>query len=282
METILSSASSEVRIRTDGPLTIIGEKINPTGRKKLAAAIKAHEYEPIEALARRQVEAGADVLDVNVGVPGIDEAAVLPEVVGLVSETTDVPLCLDSASPEALAAALAVTPGKPLVNSVNGEERSMESILPLVGEHGAAVIGLTMDEDGIPESADGRVAIAERIVERGVKRGISAEDIIIDPLVLTVGADHNAARVTLETIERLVKEFGVNIVLGASNVSFGLPERDVINAAFLALAAARGASCVITDPIKFSLTIRAIDLLLGRDAYGGRYIKQYRTLQSGK
>jgi len=282
METTLSNGSTELRIRPDGPLTIIGEKINPTGRKKLAAAIEARNYESIVELAKRQVEAGADVLDINVGVPGIDEPAVMPEVVRVVSDATDVPLCLDSANAAALAAALAITPGKPLVNSVNGEERSLESILPLIKEHGAAVIGLTMDDDGIPESADGRLAIAERIIERCAKMGIPVEDIIIDPLVLTVGADHNAGRVTLETIERLAKEFGVNINLGASNVSFGLPERDVINAAFLALAAARGASCMITDPIKHSLTIRAIDLLLGRDAYAGRYIKQYRTLQPEK
>ena len=282
METTLSNGSTELRIRPDGPLTIIGEKINPTGRKKLAAAIEACNYESIVELAKRQVEAGADVLDINVGVPGIDEPAVMPEVVRVVSDATDVPLCLDSANAAALAAALAITPGKPLVNSVNGEERSLESILPLIKEHGAAVIGLTMDDDGIPDSADGRLAIAERIIERCAKMGIPVEDIIIDPLVLTVGADHNAGRVTLETIERLAKEFGVNINLGASNVSFGLPERDVINAAFLALAAARGASCMITDPIKHSLTIRAIDLLLGRDAYAGRYIKQYRTLQPEK
>ncbi|HHH82027.1 MAG TPA: pterin-binding protein [Chloroflexi bacterium] len=282
METTLSNGSTELRIRPDGPLTIIGEKINPTGRKKLAAAIEARNYESIVELAKRQVEAGADVLDINVGVPGIDEPAVMPEVVRVVSDATDVPLCLDSANAAALAAALAITPGKPLVNSVNGEERSLESILPLIKEHGAAVIGLTMDDDGIPDSADGRLAIAERIIERCAKMGIPVEDIIIDPLVLTVGADHNAGRVTLETIERLAKEFGVNINLGASNVSFGLPERDVINAAFLALAAARGASCMITDPIKHSLTIRAIDLLLGRDAYAGRYIKQYRTLQPEK
>ena len=276
METILKSEKQEVKISFDSPFTIIGEKINPTGRKKLAAALKEGNYDYVRQIATRQVETGADILDVNVGVPGIDEVAVLPEVAKLVSEIVDVPLCLDSANHQAIAAALTVVPGKPLVNSVNGEEKSLKAVLPVVKEFGAAVIGLTMDDDGIPNDAETRVAIAERIIERAAKLGISVNDIVIDPLVLTVGADSNAATITLQTIRLLKQEFGVNINLGASNVSFGLPDRHTVNQAFLSLAMGIGATCAITDPIKLTSTIRATDLLMGRDTFGARYIGYWR------
>ena len=276
METILKSKQKEVKISFDSPFTIIGEKINPTGRKKLAAALKEGNYDYVRNLATRQVDAGADILDVNVGVPGIDEVAVLPEVAKLVSEVVDVPLCLDSANHKAIAAALEVVPGKPLVNSVNGEEKSLAAVLPVVKEFGAAVIGLTMDDDGIPNDAETRVAIAERIIERAAKLGISVNDIVIDPLVLTVGADSNAATITLQTIRLLKQEFGVNINLGASNVSFGLPDRHIVNQSFLSLAMGIGATCAITDPIKLTSTIRATDLLMGRDTFGARYIGYWR------
>jgi 5-methyltetrahydrofolate--homocysteine methyltransferase len=276
METILKSEKQEVKISFDSPFTIIGEKINPTGRKKLAAVLKEGNYDYVRQIATRQVETGADILDVNVGVPGIDEVAVLPEVAKLVSEIVDVPLCLDSANHQAIAAALAVVPGKPLVNSVNGEEKSLKAVLPVVKEFGAAVIGLTMDDDGIPNDAETRVAIAERIIERAAKLGISVNDIVIDPLVLTVGADSNAATITLQTIRLLKQEFGVNINLGASNVSFGLPDRHIVNQAFLSLAMGIGATCAITDPIKLTSTIRATDLLMGRDTFGARYIGYWR------
>lgn len=279
METVLKSDSKEVTISPEGPIIIIGEKINPTGRKKLAAAFKEGILEYVKRLAERQVEAGADILDVNVGVPGLDEVEMLPKVVQFVASVVDVPICLDSANNVALTAALEVTPGKPLINSVNGEEASLQALLPIVKDRGAAVIGLTMDEDGIPSDPETRVAIAGNILERAAKIGIPAEDVVIDPLVLTVGADSKAGAVTLRTIALVRKEFGVNINLGASNVSFGLPERNTINEAFLALAAHAGANCVITDPMKHSLTIRAIDLLMGRDAYGARYIGHYRTLE---
>lgn len=276
METILKSDQKEVKISIDAPFVVIGEKINPTGRKKLAAALKDGDYEYVRHLATRQVETGADILDVNVGVPGIDEVAVLPEVAKIVSKTVDVPLCLDSANHQALAAALAELPGKPLVNSVNGEEESLQAVLPVVKEFGVSVIGLTMDDDGIPNDAETRVAIAEKIIERAAKQGIGIEDIIIDPLVLTVGADSNAAEVTLQTIRLLKQEFGVNINLGASNVSFGLPDRHTVNQAFLSLAMGAGATCAITDPIKLTSTIRATDLLMGRDMFGSRYIGYWR------
>ena len=279
MDTILKSDKQDVKISIDTPFVIIGEKINPTGRKKLAAALKEGNYDYVRQLATRQVETGADILDVNVGVPGIDEVAVLPEVAKLVSEMVDVPLCLDSANHEALAAALAVLPGKPLVNSVNGEEKSLEAVLPVVKEFGVAVIGLTMDDDGIPNDAESRVAVAEKILERAARLGIPANDVVIDPLVLTVGADSNAGATTLQTIQLLKEQFGVNINLGASNVSFGLPDRHTVNQAFLSLAMGVGATCAITDPIKLTSSIRATDLLIGRDTFGARYIGYWREHQ---
>lgn len=276
MGTIIKSGSKEVKMGHDLPFVIIGEKINPTGRKRLAGRIKEGDYEYVQNLAIKQVEAGADILDVNVGVPGIDEVEVLPKVAKIVSETVDVPLCLDSANRDALAAALAVLPGKPLVNSVNGEEASLEAVLPVVKEYGVSVIGLTMDDDGIPNDFETRVSIAGKILERAGKLGIPESDIVIDPLVLTVGADSNAGFVTLKTIELVKKEFGANINLGASNVSFGLPDRHTINQAFLALAIGHGATCAITDPIKLASIIRASDLLIGRDDFGSRYISYWR------
>ena len=279
MQTILISNKSEVKIDTEGSFVIIGEKINPTGNKKLATALREEDYDYVRELARKQVEAGADVLDINVGVPEIDEVSLLPRVIEIVTSEIDVPICLDSANHEALAAGLAVAPGKPLVNSVNGEQASLEALLPIIKDYGAAVIGLTMDDDGIPNDVDVRVGIAGKILERAAKIGIPAEDVVIDPLVLTIAADSNAGVVTLQTIEKVRREFGVNINLGASNVSFGLPDRHTINQAFLALAAGVGATCAITDPLKLTSTIRAIDLLLGRDPYGGRYIKHFRSQQ---
>ncbi len=279
MQTILVSGKSEVKIDTEGPFIIIGEKINPTGHKKLATALREEDYDYLRELARKQVEAGADVLDINVGVPEFDEVSLLPRVIEIVTSEVDVPICLDSANHEALAAGLAVAPGKPLVNSVNGEQASLEAVLPIIKDYGAAVIGLTMDDDGIPNDVDARVAIAGKILERAAKIGIPTEDVVIDPLVLTIAADSNAGVVTLQTIEKVRREFGVNINLGASNVSFGLPDRHTINQAFLALAAVAGATCAITDPLKLTSTIRAIDLLLGRDPYGRRYIKHFRSQQ---
>jgi 5-methyltetrahydrofolate--homocysteine methyltransferase len=282
MKTVIRSSSREVMIDSDGPFTIIGERINPTGRKKLAAQLKERNFDYVADLAMRQVHAGADLLDVNVGVPGEDEVALLPAVCRVVMAATDVPLCIDSPNAEALAAALAVIPGKSLINSVNGEEKSLQTVLPLVKEHGAAVIGLTMDDNGIPNDPEVRLSIAGKILERAARFGMAAEDVIIDPLVLTVGADSQAGWITLQTIERVRREFGVNISLGASNVSFGLPDRHTLNQAFLGLAIGAGASCAITDPLKLSLTVRAIDLLRGRDDFAGRYIKQYRALATSE
>lgn len=279
MKTSVKSEAKEVIISTDGPVTMIGEKINPTGRKRLAQALREMDLDYVRELARQQAAAGADLLDVNVGVLGLDEVALLPEVVKAVVSEVDLPLCIDTVNPAALAAALPVAPGKALVNSVNGEEGSLKSVLPLVKDRGAAVIGLTMDEGGIPNDPETRAAIAEKIVERAAQIGIPAEDVVIDPLVLTVGADANASAVTLRTIELVRERLGVNINLGAANVSFGLPQRHTLNQAFLALSISAGATCMITDVAKLGLAIRAAELLLGRDEYAGRYISLFRSQQ---
>ena len=280
MHTTLKSVTKEVTIGIDRPFVIIGEKINPTGHKKLAAALTEGNFDYVRQLVERQITWGADVLDVNVGVPGLDEVAMMPKVVALVASVTDVPLCLDSGNPQVLAAGLAAAPGKPLVNSVSGEEKRLAGVLPIVKERGAAVIGLTMDDNGIPKTAEERLAVAEKILERAARLGIPPEDVIIDPLVLTVGSDSQAALVTLQTIELLRKNFGVNVNLGASNVSFGLPDRLTVNQAFLALAIQMGATCSITDPLKLGATVKAADLLLGRDDYAMRYIKYFRQAES--
>jgi 5-methyltetrahydrofolate--homocysteine methyltransferase len=280
MKTVVRSDKKVVTLDIEGPLVIIGEKINPTGRKKMAEALQAGNLDYVRNLAVEQVKTGADVLDVNVGVAGMDDVALMREIVKLVASCVDVPLCLDSPNPKALEAGLAVVPGKPLVNSVSGEESRLTTILPLVKEHGAAVIGLVMDDDGIPATPEGRLKVAEKIVERAARMGIPIEDIVIDPLVMAVGSDSQAGRVTLRTIELVREKLGVNINLGASNVSFGLPDRLTVNMAFLALAMGAGATCAITDPMKLASLIRAADLLLGRDEYGMRYIRYFRQMQA--
>lgn len=279
MHTVLKSNTKEVIIGIEKPFTMIGEKINPTGLKKLGAALLEGNFDYVKDLAKRQVAWGADVLDVNVGHPGLDEAAMMPRVVAAVMSVVDVPLCIDSNDPKILEAGLNAAPGKPLVNSVNGEDKQLATVLPIVKARGAAVIGLTIGDEGIPATAEGRLAAAGKIIERAAKIGIPIEDIIIDPLVMTVGADSKAATITLQTIELIRKEYGVNINLGASNVSFGLPERASVNMAFLALTIQAGATCAITDPIKLGSTIRAVDLLLGKDNNSMRYIKYYRNAE---
>jgi 5-methyltetrahydrofolate--homocysteine methyltransferase len=280
MHTILKSGKREVTIGIDKPFVIIGEKINPTGSKKLAAALQEGNLDFVRQLAERQLAWGADVLDINVGVPGMDEVAMISQVISEVSQAFDVPLCIDSGKVEILAAGLKSTIGKPLVNSVNAEEKQLSSILPLVKERGAAVIGLTIDDNGIPKTPEERVAAADKILQRAVQIGIPVEDIIIDPLVMTVGSDSKAAMITLQTIELISREFGVNINLGASNVSFGLPDRLTVNQTFLAMAIQAGATCSITDPIKLGSTIRSSDLLLGRDDFAMRFIKYFRSAEA--
>jgi 5-methyltetrahydrofolate--homocysteine methyltransferase len=283
LTTTLTFREKSVAISRDRPTAIIGERINPTGRKKLQAALLENNFDLVCQDAMAQVEAGAAILDVNAGVPGADESELLREIVREVSRVVQVPLCIDTTDPAALAATLKEYDGKALVNSVNGEERSLNAILPLVGEHGAAVIALCMGDDGIPKSADKRLAIAAQIVERAAQYGIPTEDIIVDPLVLSMGADSSAGRMALRTTRMIVKEFGVNVTMGASNVSFGLPDRHRVNAAFIAMAIQAGVTCPITNPLvsEIANSVLAADLAMGKDDYAMRWIKAYRKRSSG-
>jgi 5-methyltetrahydrofolate--homocysteine methyltransferase len=279
MHTLLKGKSKEVVIGIDRPFVMIGEKINPTGRKRLGAALMEGNFDYVRQLVENQIAWGAEVLDINVGVPGLDEVAIIPKIIDLVSSITDMPICLDSGNPAVLAAGLAASPGKPLVNSVSGEEKRLSSVLPIVKDRGAAVICLTMDDNGIPKTPEERVAVAEKIIERATRMGIPIEDLIIDPLVLTIGSDSKAALITLQTVELLRRNFGVNINLGASNVSFGLPDRPTINQVFLTLAIQLGATCSITDPAKLGTTVKAADMILGRDNNSLRYLKYFREAE---
>ena len=279
LTTTITSKTQTVEINRARPTVLIGERINPTGRKKLQAELEAHNFDTVKRDASAQVKAGANILDVNAGVPDADEPALITETIRAVMAVTDVPLCIDTANPDALAAALKIYEGKALVNSVNGENRSLESMLPLVKDHGAAVIGLCMDDDGIPTSPQKRLAVAAKILEQAAKLGIPMEDVVIDPLVLTISVDSNAAAVTLKTTELIVKEFGVNITMGASNVSFGLPDRPAINATFIAMAIQAGLTCPITNPLESNLAVAvlAADLAMGKDEWGERWITAYRS-----
>ena len=280
MQTRLEGRTMNHFVDTEGPGTLIGEKINPTGNKTLSTALQTDDHDYVQKLAIDQVAAGADVLDINIGIPGSNEPELLKTIIQIVAEVVEVPLCLDSPNFDALQAALPLAPGRPLVNSVNAEEASLEQILPLVKDRDCAVIGLTIDETGIPKDVDTRLRLTGKILERAARFDIPPEDVIIDPLVLAVSTDHEAASITLHAIERIRAEFGVSINLGASNVSFGLPERHTLNQSFLALACAAGANCLISDPFKLSLTLRATDLLLGRDPFSARYIAHFRAIQS--
>ena len=278
LKTVLKSQSQSVEIQRGKPTVIIGERINPTGRKAVLAALQAGNFDVVRKDAELQVAAGAKVLDVNAGVPSADEPALLKQVMQIVMETTDVPLCIDTADPLALEAALSIYGGKALINSVNGEEKSLSSVLPLVKEYDAAVIGLCMDDDGIPETPEQRLAVAGKIIERAGKLGIGPENVVIDPLALTMGADSNAGKIALDTIELVVKEFGVNVTMGASNISFGMPDRKYINSTFIALAIYAGMTCPITNPLvrEISTAVLATDLSLGRDEFGMQWIQAFR------
>jgi 5-methyltetrahydrofolate--homocysteine methyltransferase len=282
LTTIVSSAKKTVEINRENPTVIIGERINPTGRKQVLAAFAAGDFEIARTDALAQVAAGAHMLDVNAGVPGADEPVMLTQVLRTVMAATDVPLCIDTADPVALAAALSIYQGKALVNSCNGEERSLNAVLPIVKEYGAAVIGLCMDDDGIPETPEARLRVAAKIIERAGRLGIPVCDIAIDPLALTMGADANAGRLALDAIALIVKEFGVNITMGASNISFGMPDRPSINSTFIAMAIHAGLTCPITNPLIPAVTtaILAADLSMGHDSYGMRWIKAFRKRQA--
>lgn len=282
VETRVRSATQEVLIDYNGPTVLIGERINPTGKKKLAAALKVGDIDVVRKEALSQVGAGANILDVNVVTSGVDEISLLPKIVEAITESIEVPLSIDINNPKALEAALKVYDGKPIVNSVTGEDKSLNTILPLVKEYKTAVIGLTIDESGIPKDPEKRLDIARKIIERAGAFGIPREDIIIDCLALTVGVDYSAALVTIEAIRKVREALGVNQTLGASNLSFGLPDRGVINHAFLAIAIEAGVTCPTVDVAKVSATVLATDLLLGRDRFAQRYLRDYNRRKSQK
>ncbi len=282
MKTILKGKTSEVIIDTDGPMVIIGESINPTRRKKLVETLKAHDFEFALQLAKSQIDDGADVLDVNVGFPGVDDETLLPLTVKAIQEAFDIPLCLDSPNPLAIEAALKVAEGKPLINSVNGEEKSLQAILPLVKEYGAAVIGLVMDDDGITHDPELRFIIAEKILNRAIQIGIPKEDVVIDPLAMAVSADPNACMVTLETIKLVHDRLGLNITQGASNISFGLPNRVELNNAHMAISIWNGLTCPIANPTKITTFVRAMDLIRSRDEFAMRFTEFFYSQEALK
>jgi len=275
METILKGTSKEVVISTSGPVVIIGESINPTRRKKLVSTLENRDFSYVFEIAKSQIDAMADVLDVNVGYPGVDDVFLLPETVKHLQDSFDIPLCIDSPNPPAIEAALKVARGKCLINSVNGEEKSLAALLPVAREYGAAIIGLTMDDDGITHDPEKRLSIAEKIVNRAVQAGIKEEDVVIDPLAMAVSADPNACIVTLETIRLVHVKLGLNITQGASNISFGLPSREILNTAFMVLAIQAGLTCPIANAEKITAAVRAADLVLGRDDFAIRFIEYY-------
>ncbi len=277
MRTILRGKESEVVIDTEGPVVIIGESINPTRRKKLVSTLQEGKFDYVLELAESQIKAGADVLDVNVGYPGVDDVRLLPETVKAIQDRFDIPLCLDSPNPKAIEAALKVVVGKCLINSVNGEEASMKVLLPLAREFNAAIIGLCMDDEGITHDPEKRLKIAEKIIERAIAAGIKAEDVVIDPLAMAVSADPQACLVTMRTIKLVHDKLGHNITLGASNISFGLPGREALNSSFMAISILNGLTCLIANPEKITAAVRASDLILGRDDFAVRFIEYYQS-----
>ncbi len=277
MQTILRGRKAEVIIDTKGPVVIIGECINPTRRKKLVSTLQEGNFEYVLELAASQIKAGADVLDVNVGFPGVDDVKLLPATVLAIMEKFDIPICLDSPNPKAIEAALKVAGGKCLINSVNGEEKSLNTLLSIAREYGAAIIGLTMDNEGISNDPEKRLRIAAKILERAIREGIKTEDVIIDPLAMAISADPQACIITLETIRLIHTKLDLNITLGSSNISFGLPDREVLNSAFMTLSIINGLTCPIANPEKITAAVRATDLILGRDDYAVRFVDHFQS-----
>jgi 5-methyltetrahydrofolate--homocysteine methyltransferase len=279
VETIISSKAKTVRIGPDRPFTIIGERINPTGRQALGREMAAGNFERVISDAIAQVEAGAHMLDVNAGIPLADEPAILAQAIHIVQSVTDVPLSIDSSIVAALESGLSVYEGKPLVNSVTGEDERLETVLPLVKKYGAAVIGISNDETGISEDPDARFAVAKKIVERALDYGIPREDVLVDPLVMPIGAVRNAGRQVWHIIRRCREELGVNTCCGASNISFGLPGRPPLNATFLAMAIGAGLTSAITNPIEHEIkqAIMAADVMTGNDENCAAWIQANRA-----
>ena len=284
MHTVVQSASKTVTIGHDQPFVIIGERINPTGRKKFQELLRAGDLSTIAVDVESQIKGGADMLDVNMGVPLTDEPALLSKAIKMIQGITDTPICIDSSVIEALQAGLEAYEGKALVNSMTGEDDRMELILPLIKKHNAAIIALPNDETGIPATAAERIVITEKIIRAVEKHGISLDNLVIDPLAMTVGADPEAVKITLETIHLIREKFGLNMTLGASNISFGLPNRHALNAAFLPAAMSHGLTCAVMDARTPAINeaVRAADLLLGMDQWGGNWITRFRAQEAAK
>jgi len=284
MHTVVQSASKTVTIGHDQPFVIIGERINPTGRKKFQELLRAGDLSTIAVDVESQVKGGADMLDVNMGVPLTDEPALLASAIKMIQGITDIPICIDSSVIEALQAGLEAYEGKALVNSMTGEDDRMELILPLIKKHNAAIIALPNDEIGIPATAAERIVITEKIIRAVEKHGISLDNLVIDPLAMTVGADPEAVKITLETIHLIREKFGLNMTLGASNISFGLPNRHALNAAFLPAAMSHGLTCAVMDARTPAINeaVRAADLLLGMDQWGANWISRFRAQEAAK
>lgn len=277
-ETVISSAKKEWVIGFERPFTVIGERINPTGRKLLAQEMAAGDYSRVKQDTLDQVKAGAHVLDVNAGIPLADEPAILAETIQLVQSLTDVPLCIDSSIIKALERGLSVYRGKPLVNSVTGEDENMEAVLPLIRKYGAAVVAISNDETGISSDPDVRYDVAKKIVDRASDHGIPKEDIVVDPLVMPVGAVNTAGRQVQQLVERLRRELKVNTTCGASNVSFGLPNRHGLTGSFVSMAIASGMTSAIMSPLHTEVmqAVRGADVMMGHDPDCMRWMKTYR------
>jgi len=284
MAAVITHKNRKIEFVEGLPTVIIGERINPTGKKRLAHDLSKGKFDVLIQEALSQKKAGADILDVNVAAPGADETILLPKAVSKVLEVSGLPVCIDSSNPEALKKALEVYPYKALVNSVTGQEKSLKAVLPLVKKFGASVVGLIMDDKGIPKTVDKRFEVAKRIIETAKSYGIAKEDIVIDCLCLAQAAEPDSGVVTLETLRKVSRELGVATVLGVSNISFGMPDRKIINLSFLAQAISQGLNAAIVDPTIEGVveTILASDFLAGRDSYGKRYLKYYREKVKAK
>jgi 5-methyltetrahydrofolate--homocysteine methyltransferase len=285
MHTTVSSATKTVTIGPDQPFCIIGERINPTGRKIFQEQLRAGDMSAVEKDVLDQVAMGATMLDVNMGAPLVDEAELLAKAVTMIQELTDLPLCIDSSVVEALEAGLDAYKGKALVNSITAEDERMELILPLVKKHGAAIIALPNDEFEIPEEPERRLELTKYIVEQATgKYGIPIEDIVIDPLAMPIGADSQMVVRTLKTIELIRDTFDLNMTLGASNVSFGMPDRHALNSVFIPMAMKAGLTSAIMDARteKIVTAVRAADLMMGNDEWGASWIALHRAKEAAK
>jgi 5-methyltetrahydrofolate--homocysteine methyltransferase len=282
MDTKVSSAAKEVIISYDRATVIIGERINPTGKKKLAEALKAGDLSLIKKEALEQVAAGAAILDCNVNTPGVNDVKLLPEALKVIMDTVDVPVCIDSPNIEALEAGLKVWKGKALVNSVSGEKHRLERVLPLIKHYGAAVVGLAQDDDGIPKNTERRVAVAHKIIEAAAKIGIPPEDIIIDVMAYSIGAEPKSGKDVLAALRQIRAELGLNMTMGLSNISFGMPDRALLNSAWVAMVIDAGGTALIADAAKVMPAVLSADLVLGRDRFGRKYLEAFRKREAAK